>query len=501
VPTTVLARQHFETFRHRFAPFGIEVGLLSRFTTAAEARAIKATLAEGSLSVVIGTYALAAKGVKFKDLGLLVIDEEQHFGKAQKSKLEALAEGLNVLTMTATPIPRTLNEVRAGLRALSMIATPPVRRLPVMTIVEPFHETTVAAALRREHRRRGQSFVVCPRIEDIAPMAQRLKDVVPELKTIALHGKMPAADIDAAMMSFAAGEADILLATNIIESGLDLPRANTIIVWRPDRFGLAQLHQLRGRVGRRSTRSFALFLTDPENTVSGAAAKRLDMLKKLRDQGAGFLVSEGDMDMRGGGDLLSDKQSGHIQLLGTELSGHLLDRAVSRADLPPELEQRPEINLDIPTLLSASYVKDAGIRLELYGRIFRAGNDSQLEELEDEIDERFGDLPTEAQNLFGLARFGLACIRLGILSVDAGPKSLAATFDEERSDQLPENFPAEDMLEWTNDRLIYRRSAPPSERVSVLEAFVATVGRVIATDVGRKRPSPSRRARSEQQGV
>lgn len=335
-----------------------------------------------------------------------MIDEEQHFGKVQKSKLEALAEGLNVLTMTATPIPRTLNEVRAGLRALSMIATAPVRRVPVMTVVEPFHEATVAAALRREYRRRGQSFVVCPRIEDIASMAQRLKDAVPELKTIALHGKMPAADIDAAMMSFAAGEADILLATNIIESGLDLPRASKIIVWRPD-IRPGAVAQLRGRVGRRSTRSFALLLTDPENTVSGAAAKRLDTLKKLRDQGAGFLVSAGDMDMRGGGDLLSDKQSGHIQLLGTELSGHLLDKAVSQADLSPVFDRRPQVSLDIPALLPISYVKDAGIRLELYARIFRADRDSQLEKLEDEIDERFGELPTEARNLIGLARFEL----------------------------------------------------------------------------------------------
>lgn len=496
VPTTVLARQHFETFRRRFAPFGIEVGLLSRFTTAAEARAIKATLADGSLSVVIGTHALAAKGVEFKDLGVLVIDEEQHFGKVQKSKLEALAEGLNVLTMTATPIPRTLSEVRAGLRALSMIATAPVRRVPVMTAVEPFHEATVAAALRREHRRRGQSFVVCPRIEDISPMARRLKDAAPELKTIAVHGKMPAADIDAAMMSFAAGEADILLATNIIESGLDLPRANTIIVWRPDRFGLAQLHQLRGRVGRRSTRSFALFLTDAENAVSGAAAKRLDTLKNLRDQGAGFLVSAGDMDMRGGGDLLSDKQSGHIQLLGTELSGHLLDRAMSQADLPPVFDRRPEVNLDIPALLPIPYVKDAGIRLELYARIFRAERDSQLEELEDEIDERFGQLPTEARNLMGLARFELGCMRLGIASVDAGPKSLAATFDQQRCADLPKAFDPKTMLEWKDDRLTYRRSAPPSQRLAVLEAFIATIGRVIATDDDSTQSSRPRKARN-----
>jgi transcription-repair coupling factor (superfamily II helicase) len=223
--------------------------------------------------------------------------------------------------------------------------------MPVKTIIEPFHEATVAAALRREHRRRGQSFVVCPRIEDIAPMAQRIRELVPELKTITLHGRMPAADIDGAMMNFAAGDADILLATNIIESGLDLPRANTIIVWRPDKFGLAQLHQLRGRVGRRNTISFALFLTDPGSAVSGAATKRLETLRKLDGHGAGFLISAGDMDLRGGGDLLSEKQSGHIQLLGADLSRQLLEQALGHANLALFIDKRPEVRLDIPTLL------------------------------------------------------------------------------------------------------------------------------------------------------
>ncbi|MCX7319100.1 MAG: helicase-related protein [Hyphomicrobiales bacterium] len=480
VPTTVLAQQHFDTFRQRFAPFGIEVGLLSRFASAAESRAVKNKLADGSLSVVIGTQALAAKGVGFKDLGLLVIDEEQHFGTAHKAKLAALADGLNCLTMTATPIPRTLGEVRAGLRSLSIIATAPVRRMPVKTIIEPFHEASVAAALRREHRRRGQSFLVCPRIEDIEPMAKRLQNLAPELRVIALHGKMPAAEIDAAMMHFAAGQADILLATNIIESGLDLPRANTIIVWRPEKFGLAQLHQLRGRVGRRSTRSFALFLSDPEAAPSGAAAKRLATLQKLTNQGAGFLISAGDMDLRGGGDLLSDKQSGHIQLLGSDLSAQLVDRALRRENLEQFLDRRPEVRLDIPTLLPATYVKDSALRLELYARLFRCSSTGQLEELEDEIEERFGELPQQARDLFGLLRCQIACMRLGITGIDAGPKSLAASFAEGQADLLPKRLDGDDKLEWKDGRLIYRRPGSAEERVNILDTFTAIVADAMA---------------------
>ncbi|MDB5485450.1 MAG: transcription repair coupling factor, partial [Tardiphaga sp.] len=463
-PTTVLALQHLETFRRRFKPLGLVVGLLSRFTTTTDARAIKKALADGSLSIVIGTHALAGKSVTFKKLGLLVIDEEQHLGQVQKAKLAALANELHVLTMTATPIPRTLNEVRAGLRALSIISTPPVRRMPVKTIVEPFNDAVVTSALRREHRRRGQSFLVCPRVQDIAPMAQKLQGLVPELKTIAVHGKMPAADIDKAMLTFAARGADILLATDIIESGLDLPHANTIIVWRPDKFGLAQLHQLRGRVGRRSARAFALFLTDPAAKLSSAAVARLDKLQKLNDQGAGFLISAGDMDMRGGGDLLSEKQSGHIQLLGSDLSAHLLDLAIGDAAPASLFEKRPEVRLDVPALLPAAYVKDASIRLELYARIFRCGSARELENVEDEIEERFGDLPSEASDLLRLARFELVCVTLGIMSVDVGPKSLAATFDPARGRKLPKSFRADDRLEWKDGRLIYRRPSAPPER-------------------------------------
>jgi transcription-repair coupling factor (superfamily II helicase) len=469
VPTTVLARQHLETFRKRFRRFGIEVGQLSRFATAAEARATKKALADGSLPIVIGTHALAGKGVGFARLGLLVVDEEQHFGQADKAKLAALADSVHLLTMTATPIPRTLSEVHAGLRPVSAMTTPPLRRIAVKTVVEPCHDATVTAALRREHRRRGQSFFVCPRIEDIAPMQQRLKEIVPELTMMTVHGKMPAAAIDDAMMGFAAGKAHVLLTTNIIESGLDLPRANTVIVWRPDKFGLAQLHQLRGRVGRGSTRAFALFLSDPDAALSDASSKRLDVLRELSRHGAGFAISASDMDLRGGGDLLSQRQSGHVKLLGPELSRHLLDRALQDPGRPVLLDDpRPKLHLDIPGLLPKSYIQDDAVRLQTYARIFKCGGEEELDTVADEMEERFGELPGEARNLIELARIEQDCLRLGILAVDAGPDAVAATLDPAIHGKRPNRIASNRMLHWKDGRLLYRRPSTPAERLAAV---------------------------------
>ncbi|WP_200840824.1 DEAD/DEAH box helicase, partial [Geminicoccus flavidas] len=328
-PTTVLARQHARTFARRFAHLGIEVALLSRLVKPAEARKVKAGLADGSIRLVIGTHALAARGVRFAQLGLLVIDEEQRFGAAQKAKLRALAQGGgHVLTMTATPIPRTLQASLVGLQELSLITTPPVQRQPIRTQLQPFDEAVVRDALLYERQRGGQSFVVCPRIEDIAPMAERLARIVPELRTVVVHGKLPADEVDAAMVGFAEGEGEILLATNIIESGLDVPRANTMLVWRPERFGLAQLHQLRGRVGRGSRSATALLLTDPEHPPAPAAEKRLRTLEALDRLGAGFAISARDLDLRGAGDLIGEEQAGHVTTLGLGLYQHLLDQAL-----------------------------------------------------------------------------------------------------------------------------------------------------------------------------
>jgi transcription-repair coupling factor (superfamily II helicase) len=455
VPTTILARQHFETFRRRFKPFGIEIGHLSRFSTAAASRSIKKRLAEGTLRIVVGTHALAGNGVRFNDLGLLIIDEEQRFGQAQKAKLAQLADGLHLLTMTATPIPRTLSQVYAGLCSVSTIATPPVRRVAVKTVVEPFQETAVARVLRRESRRGGQSFFVCPRIEDIGPMEGRLKTLVPELKITVVHGKLPAGDIDEAMMSFANLKSDVLLTTNIVESGLDLPRVNTIVVWRSDRFGLAQLHQLRGRVGRGAAQGFALFLTDPDAPPSPTAERRLSTLSELSGAAAGFAISSGDMDLRGAGDLLSERQSGHVKLLGPALFRHLLERSLRSARPSEEpVGVRPTLHLEVPAALPKHYIQDDATRLDTYARLSKCDSESELDETETEMEERFGELPPEARDFIEMMRIELDCQRLGIVAVDAGPDSIAVSFTEH---SRRKTGALRDPLHWKKGRLLYKR--------------------------------------------
>ena len=315
------------------APFGVEIGSLSRLTSTADARKVKRELRDGSLKLVIGTQALAGKNVEFEDLGLVIIDEEQHFGAADKARLSALAASIHTLTMSATPIPRTLSGAIAGLRELSTIATAPVERTAVVTRVSPFLDATLAMALRREHRRRGQSFVICPRIKDIGPMLELLRRVTPELQIEAVHGRLAARELDDRMMQFVAGEADVLLGTNIIENGLDIARANTIVICSPERFGLAQLHQMRGRVGRGGTRAFAYLLTETRGEPS---EERLSALQELSQPGAGIQISARDLDLRGAGDLLSERQAGHVQVLGPALHNHLLRCA---------MEGRPQVRL------------------------------------------------------------------------------------------------------------------------------------------------------------
>jgi transcription-repair coupling factor (superfamily II helicase) len=491
VPTTVLARQHVDTFRRRFAPFGIEIGHLSRFAGTAEARSVRKGLTDGTLRIVIGTHALASKTVRFADLGLLVIDEEQRFGQADKAKLRRLAEGLHLLTMTATPLPRTLAEAQAGFRDISVIATPPVRRAPVKTVVEPFDDSRVAGALRREHRRGGQSFVVCPRIEDIAPMERRLKALVAELTMRTVHGKMPAQEIDEAMMSFAEGKVDVLLTTNIVENGLDLPRANTILVWRPDRFGIAQLHQLRGRVGRGSTRAFALLLTDPDSAPSTAADKRLLTLSRERGAGAGFALSWDDMELRGRGDLFSERQSGHVKILGPSLYKHMLELAL-RPDGKPgsAVNAAPVLNMGVSGSLPKKVVQDDATRLGLYARISKCINERELDELRDEIEERFGQIPDEVDSLFETAGISLECRRLGVLAIDAGPASIAATLAAGLPNKLPKVAAAREKIEWKDGRLFYKRASNAADRLAAVRDLLGFVERCSAGPTERPASSP-----------
>ncbi|HWL69506.1 MAG TPA: DEAD/DEAH box helicase [Geminicoccus sp.] len=432
-PTTVLARQHARTFARRFAHLGIEVALLSRLVKPAEARKVKAGLADGSIRLVIGTHALAARGVRFAELGLLVIDEEQRFGAAQKAKLRALAEGGgHVLTMTATPIPRTLQASLVGLQELSLITTPPVQRQPIRTQLHPFDEAMVRDALLHERQRGGQSFVVCPRIEDIAPMAERLARIVPELHMVVAHGKLPADEVDATMVGFAEGEGEILLATNIIESGLDVPRANTMLVWRPERFGLAQLHQLRGRVGRGSRSATALLLTDPDHPPAPAAEKRLRTLEALDRLGAGFAISARDLDLRGAGDLIGEEQAGHVTTLGLGLYQHLLDQALRRVRGETVADDwLPELHLGVTGRIPADYVPEPDMRIDLYARAARVADAADVAAFMAELEDRFGPVPPGMTRLLAQARILAACRRLGIGRLDAGPQGLALTLRDE----------------------------------------------------------------------
>ncbi|MDN5004296.1 DEAD/DEAH box helicase [Bradyrhizobium sp. GCM10027634] len=425
VPTTVLARQHVATFRKRFAPLDIEVGSLSRATSGAEVRETREGLRSGRIKVVVGTQALTSKDVKFDDLGLVIIDEEQHFGAAEKAKLSGLAKNAHTLWMSATPIPRTLAAGLAGFRDLSVIASPPVHRLPVATKIAPLSDAAIASALLREQRRHGQSFLICPRIQDLEPMLARVQAVAPDLKIVCLHGKLPADEIDERMMTFVEGKADVLLATNIVESGLDIPRANTIVVCWPENFGLAQLHQLRGRVGRGGIRAFAYLLTE---SASGQSEKRLAVLEEFSRPGAGFAISERDLDLRGAGDLFSEQQSGHVQVFGPVLYSHLLKMASEKVDDGMSVVWVPDLNLPVADMLPASYVQSAPVRLELYARAARCASEEDLEDLEEETSRRFGPLPQAARDFFAAARLRLDCKRRGIIRLDVGQSAVAATF-------------------------------------------------------------------------
>jgi transcription-repair coupling factor (superfamily II helicase) len=467
-------RQHLQTFCRRFAGFDIGIAHLSRLVAGAEARKVKEGLANGEIRLVIGTHALAAKGVRFADLGLLIVDEEQKFGAKQKATLRARADGAHVLTLTATPIPRTLQSALVGLQDLSVIATPPVLRQATRTIVAPFESGLVRDALLRERARGGQSLFVCPRIEDIEPMRARLAAIVPDLTIMVAHGKMPAAEMDETIVDFADGEGHVLLATNIIESGLDLPNANTICVWRPDRFGLAQLHQLRGRVGRGRRRGTAYLLTDPDEKLSAATQKRLRTLETLDRLGAGFAISARDLDLRGAGDLLGDEQTGHVKLIGLGLYQHLLERALksARGEVIEE-DWSPDLRLGVTGMFPGDYVPDEEVRLNLYARLGELTIQEEIADFEDEIVDRFGPAPPGVTRLFELARLKCRCRALGIDRLDGGPQAIAVSFrpDASLKERLADRSGEE--WEWRGERLVYTSgSEDADERLSLATRFL-----------------------------
>lgn len=432
VPTTLLARQHYKTFSERFAGMALSVAQMSRMVGSADLKAAREGLADGSVDIVVGTHAVLGKAVKFHDLGLVIVDEEQHFGVAHKERLKDMRAEVHVLTLSATPIPRTLQLALTGVRELSIIATPPVDRLAVRTFISPFDELIVREALLRERYRGGQSFYVCPRIDDLEEAAAFLRTNVPEVKFILAHGQMAASDLEERMSAFYEGKYDVLVSTAIVESGLDIPRANTLIVHRADMFGLGQLYQLRGRVGRSKTRAYALFTLPAKRIITPQAERRLKVLQTLDTLGAGFQLASHDLDIRGAGNLLGDEQSGHIKEVGYELYQQMLEEAVTalKAGLeePAEEQWSPAITIGAPVTIPEIYIADLSLRLSLYRRLSTLESDDEIENFGAELIDRFGAYPPEVAQLLKLVSIKALCRRAHIEKVDAGPKGVIIAF-------------------------------------------------------------------------
>ncbi len=432
-PTTLLCRQHYRNFTERFRDMPVKVRQLSRMVSAKEQAETRDLLKAGGVEIVVGTHALLGKGIEFSDLGLIIVDEEQHFGVKHKERLKELRADVHVLTLSATPIPRTLQLALSGIRELSLIATPPVDRLAVRSYVTGFDGLTIREALMRERYRGGQSFFVAPRIADLADIEKFLTQQCPELRHVVAHGQMGAMALDEIMTSFYDGQFDVLVSTSIVESGLDIPRANTLVVYRADMFGLAQLYQLRGRVGRSKQRAYAYLTTDGDKALTAGAEKRLRILTSLDSLGAGFTLASHDLDMRGGGNLLGEEQSGHIREVGVELYQSMLEEAVTqlkagKTEISSERGWSPQINVGAAVLIPDDYVPDLTVRLALYRRLADLAEDSEREGFAAEMIDRFGPIPVEAAQLIQVAGLKALCRVCNIAKLDAGPKGCVLTF-------------------------------------------------------------------------
>jgi len=489
-PTTLLARQHAASFKERFRGFPLRVRQLSRFVATKEAGLTRQGLTSGEVDIVVGTHALLAKSIKFRDLGLLIIDEEQHFGVSHKERLKELRSDVHVLTLTATPIPRTLQLSLTGVRDLSIIGTPPVDRLAIRTYVSEFDTVTIREALLREHYRGGQSFFVVPRIKDLPEIEEFLRDDVPEVSYVVAHGQMAAGELDDRMNAFYDGKFDVLLATTIVESGLDIPTANTMVVHRADMFGLAQLYQIRGRVGRSKTRAYAYLTTKPRAKLTQTAEKRLRVLGSLDSLGAGFTLASQDLDIRGAGNLIGEEQSGHINEVGYELYQSMLEEAISKIKsgalegvTETSGQWAPQINLGVPVLIPEAYVPDLDVRLGLYRRLSGLSTKVELEGFAAELIDRFGPLPKEVNMLMLIVRIKAMCKRANIAKLDGGPKGATVQFHEDKfpnPEGLVDFVNAQDGLAKIKDNRIVLRRDWSSTKARLQGAFA------IARDLAEK---------------
>ncbi|MFD1612059.1 transcription-repair coupling factor [Sphingomonas tabacisoli] len=442
-PTTLLARQHYNTFTERFQGFPLNIGRLSRLVPPKEAKDTKQGLAEGKIDIVIGTHAILAKGIEFKRLGLVIVDEEQRFGVTHKERLKALKTDVHQLTLTATPIPRTLQMAMSGLRELSVIQTPPVDRLAVRTYVMPWDPVVLREALLREHYRGGQSYFVTPRIADLPEIEEFLREEVPEIRYVVAHGQMAPTEVEERMSAFYDKRYDVLLSTTIVESGLDIPSANTLIVHRGDRFGLAQLYQLRGRVGRGKIRAYAYLTTPADTSITDTAEKRLKILSDLDSLGAGFQLASHDLDIRGAGNLLGDEQSGHIKEVGFELYQSMLEEAITEAKMGGRRDElardefSPTITVDVPVMIPEDYVPDLDLRMGLYRRINELDSPEQIEGFAAELIDRFGKLPAPTENLIRLIEVKLNARKACVAKIETGPRGAVVTFHNDTPPDVP----------------------------------------------------------------
>jgi len=489
VPTTLLARQHYRNFADRFQGFPVTVRQLSRFVDAKEASETKAALAAGEVDIVVGTHALLAKNISFKRLGLLIVDEEQHFGVSHKERLKAFKADVHVLTLTATPIPRTLQLALSGVRDLSLITTPPIDRLAVRTFVTPFDPLVVREALLREHYRGGQSFYVAPRVSDLRDAGQFLKDTVPEVKFAIAHGQLTPSALEDVMTAFYDRRIDVLVSTNIVESGLDIPTANTMIVHRADMFGLSQLYQLRGRIGRSKQRAYAYLTTPADRKLTEPAERRLQVLQSLDQLGAGFSVASHDLDIRGAGNLLGEEQSGHVREVGIELYQEMLEEAVSQmragetgADLPDEWS--PQINIGAAVLIPEEYVTDLNVRMSLYRRLASVESRAEIDQFAAELIDRFGPLPEEVKHLLDVVAIKRLCRIALVEKIDAGPKGATITF---RNNQFPNpialvrliSVHQKTMKVRPDQKVVIARDWPePSQRLKGVQALLAQLSQL-----------------------
>jgi len=431
VPTTLLARQHFKTFSQRFSGLPVRVAQASRLVGAKELAEVKKGIADGTVDIVVGTHALLGSAINFKNLGLLIVDEEQHFGVKHKERLKELKSDVHVLTLSATPIPRTLQLALTGVRELSLIATPPVDRMAVRTFISPFDPLVIRETLLRERYRGGHSFYVVPRISDLAEIHDFLREQVPELKVAVAHGQMPPGELDDIMNAFYDGQYDVLLSTTIVESGLDIPTANTLIVHRADMFGLAQLYQLRGRVGRSKVRAYALFTLPANRKLTDTADRRLKVLQSLESLGAGFQLASHDLDIRGAGNLLGEEQSGHIKEVGFELYQQMLEEAVAEVKHTGEAQDSgwsPQIAIGTAVMIPESYVPDLQLRLALYRRLGDLQTPEEIDAFGAELIDRFGPLPDEVQHLLKIVFIKALCLKANVEKLDAGPKGVVIQF-------------------------------------------------------------------------